>query len=139
MKPTVTITGIEQVNAILGTIAPNEAKNLLRATTYDMAKQIADVARVYTPDDPRTGAGDLKSSIKAQRGRGNRNRVEASVMVTNTKRNYFWRFLEYGDGPDGIEHAMFGKALESIRPIILPMYLKTFGDKLAKRLARLRK
>lgn len=135
----VTVTGIEQVNAILGAITPNEAKNLLRATTYDIAKQAAVIAKTYTPDDPSSGIGDLKSSIRANREKGSRSRVEASVKVTNIRRNFFWRFLEYGDGPDNVEHAMFGKTLETMRPQITAIYLRAFGDKLGKRLARLRK
>lgn len=135
----VQITGIEQVNAIFGTIAPTEAKNLLRVTTFDMAKQAAVIAKTNTPDDPATGVGDLKSSIKGIRGKGSRNKVEASVNVTNIRRNFFWRFLEYGDGPDNVEHAMFGRTIEALRPIIVPMYLRAFGAALEKRLARLRK
>ena len=136
---TVTITGVEQINQILSVIAPNEAKNLLRATVYDIAKQTAQIAVTYTPDDPKTGKGDLKSSIKPKRGRGARDRVDAQVEVRNIRRNFFWRFLEYGDGPDNVEHAMFGRALETIRPDINSIYTKAFGNALVKRLARLRK
>ena len=133
------ITGIAQINEILSVIAPREANNLLRATVYDMAKQVGQTAVTYTPDDPHTGKGDLKSSIKPVREKGTRTSTEASVRVTNIRRNFFWRFLEYGDGPDHVEHAMFGKALEAVRPQIDQMYMRSFGAKLAARLARLRK
>ena len=136
---TVTITGIEDVNLVLTSIAPNQAKNLLRATVYDMAKTAAETAVRYTPDNPATGAGDLKSSIKPQRGKGSRTLVEASVQVRNIRRNYFWWFLELGDGPDKVEHAMFGKALEQMRPDIDRIYMAAFGKKLEAALVRARK
>ena len=136
---TVTVTGIADINRILTDLAPKEAKNLMRATVGDIAKTAAETATRHTPDDPSTGAGDLKSSIKAKRERGTRGRVEASVVVTNIKRNFFWHFLEYGDGPDKVEHAMFGKTLEEMRPDIKRIYLEAFVKKLVARLKRERK
>lgn len=135
----ITVRGIADVNAILADLAPKEAKNLLRATVYDIAKTAADTATRYTPDDPATSGGDLKSSIKPKREKGNRGRVESSVTVTNIRRNYFWRFLEYGDGPDHVEHAMFAKAIEQMRPDISRIYLEAFVKKLIARLKRERK
>lgn len=139
MKIDVRVTGIEDVNAILASIAPREAKNLMRATVQDMAKQTAEIAIGFTPDDPSTMAGDLKSSIKAKRERGSSVRVESVVLVTNLKRNYFWRFLEYGQGPDRVHHAMFGRTLAVLRQTVLQMYLDAFTRKWIARLVRLRK
>lgn len=133
---TVKVTGIEQVNYILANSAPREAVNLLRATTYDIAKTAAVIAQAYTPDDPSTGIGDLKSSIKAKREKGSRYRLLASVIVTNIRRNFFWRFLEYGQGPDHVEHAMFAKTIQSMKPSLVPIFLKAFGAKLENRLRR---
>lgn len=136
---TIKISGIDEVNFILSTIAPREAINLVRTTTYDMAKVAAQKASELSPDNPATGKGDMKSSIKPQRGRGSREKVEAAVTVVNIRRNFFWRFLEYGQGPDNVEHAMFGKTLEWMRPQITNIYTTSFGKKLEARLARLRK
>ena len=133
------VSGIEDVNRILGDLAPKEARNLMRAVTFDIAKQAAEAATGFTPDDPSTGVGDLKSSIKARRDRGDRTKTEASVRVKNPTRNYFWKFLEYGDGPDGVEHAMFAKALEKIRPDMPKIYVEAFARKLIARLKRERK
>jgi HK97 gp10 family phage protein len=135
----VTITGIADINRILGELAQNEARNLMRAVTYDIAKTAADTATKHTPDDPKTGAGDLKSSIKAKRDKSTRTRADASVRVTNIDRNFFWRFLEYGDGPDGVEHAMFAKAIEEMRPDMNRIYVEAFAKKLIARLVRERK
>ena len=139
MKIDVSITGIADVNDILMNIAPREARNLLRATVYDMAGQAAQMASTFSPDNPSTGAGDLHSSIKPKRERGSRDKIEASVIVTNLHRNFFWRFLEYGQGPDHVQHAMFGKTLMAFQASADKIYMESFTRKLVARLTKLAK
>jgi hypothetical protein len=136
----VTITGIADVNRILREIAPREAKNLLRATTVEIAKELAIDAKTYTPNDPAT-AEWVGDSFKWKRERGDRNTVAASTIVNRAlgSRSFIWKFLEYGTGPDGVEHAMFLKAFQKMKPEIVPTYLRIFGAKLEARLKRLRK
>lgn len=126
-----TVTGVADVNRILREIAPNEAKNLLRATVYDMAGQAAKAARADAPDD----TGLLQSAIGHKRERGTRTTIAASVVVARSA--FYWRFLEYGQGPDRVEHAFFLKALTAMKSQMERLYLKTFVAKLEKRLARL--
>ena len=128
----VTITGLADLNAVLNAVAPREAKNLLRATVLDIAKQLATEAKGSMPED----SGDMIAGTKAKRDRGTRDSIEASVNVTGA---YYWRFLEYGQGPDGLEYAFFLKALQAMRPDMERVYLEAFGRKLAARLARERK
>ena len=135
----VEVTGIADINRILKDLAPREAKNIMTATVYDITKTAAAEASDRTPDDPTTGIGDLKSSIKPKRERGSRSRIEATVRVTNIKRNYFWRFHEYGQGPGKVEYAMFLKTIEAMRPDIDRIYAEAFVKKLVARLARARK
>ena len=136
----VTIKGIADVNEILASIAPREAKNLLRATTADLAKQLSQDAKPYTPDDPAT-AEWVGDSFSYQREKGDRNTVNASVIVKKAKgsRSFIWRFLEYGLGPERVEHAMFLKSFQKMKPMIIPIYLEAFGRKLKARLKRARK
>lgn len=136
----VTITGIADVNRILAEIAPREAKNLLRNTTVEIARELANDAKTFTPDDPATKAW-VGTSFAAKRERGDRNTVAASTIVKKGKgsRSFIWRFLEYGTGPEGVEHAMFLKAFQKMKPEIVPTYLRIFGDKLESRLKKLRK
>jgi hypothetical protein len=136
----VTITGIADVNRILAEIAPREAKNLLRNTTVEIARELAKDAKTFTPDDPATQAW-VADSFTAKRERGDRNTVAASTIVKKGKgsRSFIWRFLEYGTGPEGVEHAMFLKAFQKMKPEIVPTYLRIFGQKLEARLERLRK
>ena len=133
----VTVKGIADINAVFAQIAPREGINLIRATVHDIALQLAVSAKAKAPDDPATGAGDLKSSIKAKRTRGTRERVGSDVIVLSQA--YYWRFLEYGDGPDNVEHAFFLKALQEMRPEIDRVYLEAFVKKLTARIARVRK
>lgn len=128
----VSISGADQVRDILRNIAPNEAKNLMRATVVDMAKQAARDARENAPKD----SGNLASAIGHKRDRGTRGTVSASVGVA--KSAFYWRFLEYGDGPDNVEHAMFLKAAKTLEAEMERLFLASFGAKLEARLVRAR-
>ena len=136
VKTGVTISGVADVNAILAQLAPREGINIMRATVHDIALQLAKSGKDKAPDDPSTSAPDLKSSIKAKRTRGDRQRVGSDVVVA--KAAFYWKFLEYGDGPDGVEHAMFLKALQEMRPEMDRVYLEAFAKKLIARLKRAR-
>ena len=135
MSKLVTIRGIEDVNRILREIAPNEAKNLMRATTADMAKQLAKDAKAMAPKDQ----GDVAKGIKSKRARGTKTTVRAEVVANANKTSFYWRFLEYGQGPDGVEHAFFLRAMQKMKPELSTIYLETFVRKLEARLARLAK
>lgn len=135
----VTITGIADVNRILRDIAPNEARNLMRSTITDLAKDVAGLATQNAPID----RGVLAAMIRGERKRGKRNLLTSAAGVIRESGSswdpYYWRFLEYGQGPDGVEHAFFLRAVRSIEPQLEGRYLTIFGQKLEARLARLRK
>lgn len=126
------IRGIEDINKILQEIAPNEAKNLMRATTADLAKGIAADARANAPRDK----GDVAAGIKHKRARGTRDTVKAEVVANTNGTSFHWRFREYGQGPDGREDAFFLRALMKANTEIGQRYLEVFTAKLIKRLER---
>ncbi len=126
------IRGIEDVNRVLREIAPNEAKNLLRATTADLAKGIASDARANAPTDK----GNVAAGIKHKRARGDRTTVKAEVVANTNGTSFHWRFREYGQGPDGREDAFFLRALMKANGEMAQRYLQVFTDKLLRRLAR---
>lgn len=128
------VQGIADVNEVLRTIAPREAKNLMRATVQDMASQLAKDAKAHAP----TESGDLKKSIKAKRERGAWDVVHSTVRAGGGGA-FYWRFLEYGDGPDEVEHAFFLKALQRMKVNIDQVYIAAFVKKLQARLKRLNK
>lgn len=128
----VRIRGIEDVNRVLQEIAPREAVNLLRATTADLAKGIAQDAKANAPVDK----GDIKAGIKHKRAKGTRTQVKAEVLANTNGTSFHWRFREYGQGPGGREDAFFLRALMKSQAELAQRYLASFTDKLLRRLAR---
>lgn len=126
------IRGIEDVNRVLREIAPNEAKNVMRATTLDLAKGIAQDAKQNAPRDE----GNLAKGIKHKRARGTRTIVKASVLANADGKSFYWRFREYGQGPDGREDAFFLRALMKSKTEIAQRYLQSFTSKLLARIER---
>ncbi|MFA9232070.1 MAG: hypothetical protein ACEQSU_15200 [Microgenomates group bacterium] len=130
MSFNVTVSGIEDINRILTTIAPNEAKNLMRVTTLQLAKDISKDAAERMP----SAEGTLKSAGFAKRERGNRTTIAATVRMS--REAFYWRYLEYGQGPDNVEHAFFLQTLQALRPELDRKYLEIFTAKLIARLKR---
>lgn len=129
----VTITGIADVNRLLREIAPQEANNLMRATVHGLAQDIAKSAKQRMPSD----SGAMQKATGAKRERAKRGTLASSVRVANIA--FYWRYLEYGQGPDKVEHAFFLQTLEALRPDLDRRYLEIFVSKLIARLKRLNK
>lgn len=127
----VKVTGLQDVKSVLLELGPREATNLMRTVVADIAKQLATDGKANAPADE----GELRAGIGFKRERGRRHFLAASVRAAP----FYWRFLEYGQGPDGVEHAMFLKALQKMRPEMDAVYLETFVRKLEARMARKRK
>lgn len=132
----VTITGVDDVAKVLSSIAPNEARNLMRSTVTDMAKQLAVDGRNNSPADEGTMRAAIRHERRNQKGE-NRNIIRATVLVGRLA--FYWRFLEYGQGPDGVEHGMFLKAIQKMSAEMDRVFLATFVKKLTARLARVNK
>jgi hypothetical protein len=128
----VRIRGIEDVNRVLQEIAPREAINLMRATTAELAKGLAQDAKANAPIDQ----GNIKGGIRHRRARGTRTTVKAEVVANANRTSFYWRYREYGQGPDGQEDAFFLRALMRAQSEIGQRYLAAFTDKLLRRLAR---
>lgn len=123
MKPTVELRGLDDVNNLLTKIAPREAFNIMRATVHGIAGGIAKDAKALAPEDE----GDLRQAIKPKRERPVRGYLLSTVRVNPVA--FYWRFLEYGQGPDGEEHAMFMQAVDKFRQDMNRIFLNQFGKK----------
>ena len=132
MSMKMSVDGIADINKILKELPAREGKNLMRATVQDIAKQLADTAKKFTPHDD---SGDLEAGIKVKRERGDKSTVQSTVRSAA----FYWRFLEYGQGPDGVEHAFFLQALQEMRPKMDRIYLEAFTKKLIARIEREKK
>jgi HK97 gp10 family phage protein len=126
----VTIRGMEDVRRTLTELGPREAKNLMRVTVTAMAQDFAKDAEPRMPVE----SGDLAGNIFHKRERGTRNTLAASVRVAS--KAFYWRFLEYGQGPDKVEHAMFLQTLQALRPDLNARYLEVFTTKLIAAMKR---
>lgn len=131
MKTKTTLTGIDDVSSLLANIAPKEALNLTRSTVHATAGQVAKDAKRFMPAD----TGTMKAATKTRRRKVRNGTVRSDVMVG--KGAFYWRFREYGQGPDLREDAMFMKAIAQIRGQIDRIFTEQFGKKLEARLRRL--
>lgn len=131
MKASVKIDGLEEVIAVLESIAPREAKNLARSTVHASAGVIAKDAKRFMPSD--TGA--MKKATKTKRRSIKGSVFRSDVLVTAAA--FYWRFREYGQGPDMREDAMFMKSVALFRKDWQNIFKEQFGKKLEARLARL--
>jgi hypothetical protein len=125
------ITGVEDTLAALRTLKDREAINLIRATNHDVAKQLAVDAKSNMAG--LQDSGDMIAGTRADRRRGTKEAVRSTVGVAGA---FYWRFLEYGQGPDRTEHAMFLKALQKMGAVALEKFLASFARKFEQAAAR---
>lgn len=125
----VKIDGIDAVRRMLNDIAPTEARKLMRQTVQDIAKQVVDDAKARMPRD----SGAMISGTYAKQEKMEGVSVSSTVRV---RRAFYWRFLEYGDGPDHVEHAMFLQAKEHVMSTIDHRFLDAFSKRLITRLMK---
>lgn len=130
-----TITGVDDINRVLGQIAPREARNIMRATVHGVAGEIRDDAKKNMLAHEDTGT--MRRSTKARRERGAPGKVSSTVRVAPAA--FYWRFEEYGDGPDGLAKDNFMKAVAAFRANMNAYFVRNFGVKFEAALARARR
>lgn len=129
------VTGVDDINRILGSIAPREATNIMRATVHGMAGEIRDDAKENMKAHEDTGT--MRKATKAKRERGAPGLVASTVRVG--REAFYWRFEEMGDGPDGLAKDNFMKAVATFRANMDQILITQFGKKFEAALARARK
>lgn len=123
----VEVRGLDDVLAALADVASAKERALTRDFCMDVATAIADEAKRIMPRD--TGQMARLTGVEASNKKGG----SASVRVGRDA--FYWRFLEYGDGPDGIEHAFFMRAREKTFANIDAVAADRFKARLAKLVA----
>lgn len=103
----VNLDGLADVNEWLAVTAPDLARQLAGDLVLDIATAIAAQAKEIMP----TKTGKMKKATKAKRAKASKGQVSAVV----TCGAFYWTFLEHGDGPDGVEHAMFRRAETTVQ------------------------
>jgi HK97 gp10 family phage protein len=130
------IDGIDEIEDILGSLAPRVARNVNRSAIHAVANEIRNEAKIKAPRQ----TGTLKKGIKSRRRRPrNPDKPYSDVYVTAGKnvRNdaFYWRFVEYGTQTQA-PRPFFQPAIASVRPRVKGLYRRYFFEKLQARLAR---
>ena len=118
----VDLNGLNELKGWLSVTAPDLARQLAGDMVLDVAEGIAGEARRIMPVDQ----GEMKAKTKAKRGRSTKNQKVAEVRCGA----FYWLFLEHGDGPDGVEHAMFRRAQETVQAGLDRAEFKRFRSRL---------
>lgn len=101
--------GLAEVLQALERDLPHVAREVSADFRLEVAKAIAAMAVELAPR--RTGR--LTIAIKARQSPDDPDYAE--VYVRRGKGGaFYWRFVEYGDGPDGVEHGFFLRAREGV-------------------------
>lgn len=138
----ISIDGLEDLKNTLENIAPRDARNLMRATVYGMAQQVAKQSAAGVPGNLAT----LRKAIRAKRGRAkSQDKPFADVNVEHGKQAkndaFYWRFFEYGTKPSGNhpglpESRFIGKAIAKLRSDIPSIMREQFAKKYAAMLKK---
>lgn len=118
------VYGIRETLDALREFPRATGRNTLRRALVKAAQPVAVVARSYAPDDPRTGAPDLKSSIAVatqltrRHRRGKRNEVEVYVGPTRVAGRAVLNYASFVE---------FGTITASAHPYLRPAWDRTKG------------
>lgn len=140
-KPNFEITGIKEVEQLLGEIAPKRARALNRNTNLAIAARIGKKIKELIPS--KTGA--MKQGVKWRRKRGKPDKPASIVYMAKSKKSgevpFYWRFLNNGRGGKNPESGLFfvERSVEVIRNNFDNIYKEEFTKKLAQMIKREKK
>lgn len=125
MAELVSIEGIDSVRRALARLGPAGKKHS-RKMVRGVADAIVGEAKPLVPVE----SGLLRKSIVARSERDKGGTEFAAVKVRPDA--FYWRFLEYGSGPDGVEHAFFMRARTKVFADIDRVVVASFLRELAR-------
>lgn len=120
-------TGLDEALRLLERDMPELANQVAVGVAVDAAKLIAQEARALAPVD----SGKLRSSIVGGKNPGDDQSAAVYVKRGGKRDAFYWRFLEYGQGPGGVEHGFFMRARESV------IGSRALADQTARKMASL--
>ncbi|MFP5432847.1 MAG: HK97-gp10 family putative phage morphogenesis protein [Alphaproteobacteria bacterium] len=144
----VSVDGLREMDENLGQLSKATARGVLRRVLVKAGQPIADAAAQMAPDDPNTGAPDLKSSmlvtsrLKNEVGkaefaevmRSGGSRSEAVQAMRDARRDAGGSFAEMYVGPDAkifYAHMQeFGTAHHGPQPFMRPAFDQKKGEAL---------
>lgn len=134
------ITGVEETQLLLKSIAPKHAANLNRNVNLALAAQIGRKIRKLAPEDE----GDIKKSVKWRRKKSPADKPVSIVYASKIKKGYtpfWWRFQEHGRGGENPQPGknFVSRSTEIIMSNIDSIYKKQFKKKLSEMVEREKK
>lgn len=121
------VIGMEDLQATLRDVAPNEAVNLSRSTTQALAMELRGMMRAKVAKD----TGETEKSITARRSRTRGNIVASRVRVGKAEAFH----LEYGTH-DTPAQAFFMPSIEAMRGKLAQRWRELFGVKYEQLMVR---
>lgn len=133
------LQGAKELADLLREVAPNEARNLLRATVHGVAGEVRDRIKQRAPR--RTGR--LAKAIRAERRKADNDNMPVSDVVVehgkgSTYDAFYWHFQEFGTVKQAA-HPFIVPTIEEMRGRMPEIMRNEFGQKYEKLLARKKK
>lgn len=124
------LDGLEELQQMLGEIAPNQARNILRGSVFGIARNIRDRMRTRVKKDSHA----VEKSIYAVRRRGKPNFPIAEVRLRGTPHSHAL-MLEFGTSKTKAQ-PYITPSVEESRPGIPGYMREDFGKRLEKALEK---
>lgn len=132
------MTGVAELEKLLGDVSPKSANRIMKNTLNDMARDIRKEMRRRAPKDEGTLRKAIKTYSPKQRG----NLLKADVWIThgkNTKYDaYYWHIIEWGS----VNHTaqpFIKPSTEEFRQRQPRIMREAFGKRYEKEMQRLAK
>lgn len=106
----VKVTGLDLALRVLEDTLPDVARDEAAQHRLELAREIANEAKRLAP----VKSGNLRKSIFAAKNKTDPEISEVYVKRSGRGDAFYWRFLEYGQGPDGVAHGFFMRARENV-------------------------
>lgn len=144
----VSVTGLRELDAVLGDLSKSAAKRVLQRVLMRAAEPMAEAARQLAPDDPDTGAPDLHTSIavstklrnpagKAEfaavmRGGGSKADAVAAMREARSAGGESFAEVYMGPGKGGAHGVLqeFGTVHHAPQPFMRPAFEQHKGEAL---------
>jgi len=131
------VTGIKEIEELLGEIAPKKAQALNRNTNLAIARRIGLKIKELMPKNKRR-TGAMEEGVKWRRRRGKPNKPLSIVYMAKSKKSgevpFYWRFLNNGRGGKNPMSGLFfvERSVEVIKNDFDSIYKEEFTKKLQK-------
>lgn len=119
--PSFKVDGLREIDAAIGDLGKATGRNVLRRVAVKRLEPMADAARALTPDDPKTGGNDLKTSIAVSTQLGTRQRKMNRLSKSEAEAHMGPSGPDGKSPPQGVMQE-FGTAHHGPQPFMRPAW-----------------